>query len=55
MIIDSIKHISHMVSSVREVLPGRKYEYPPAGGKISPLEITEADFKDRIRRMRQMP
>ena len=29
-IIDSIKHISHQVSSVREVLPGRKYVYPPA-------------------------
>lgn len=51
VIIDSIKHISHMVSSVREVLPGRKYEYPPAGGKISPLEITEADFRERIRHM----
>ena len=30
IIIDSIKHISHMISSVREVLPGRTYEYPPA-------------------------
>src|SRR5699024_6206587 len=25
MIIDSIKHISHQISSVREVLPGRAY------------------------------
>ena len=49
MIIDSIKHISHMVSSVREVLPGRKYEFPPAGGKISPLEISEEDLASRIR------
>lgn len=48
VIIDSIKHISHMVSSVREVLPGRQYEYPPAGGKMSPLEISEKEFKERV-------
>ena len=36
MIIDSIKHISHAVSSVREVLPGRLYEYPPDKEKINP-------------------
>ena len=49
MIIDSIKHISHMVSSVREVLPGRQYEFPPAGGKISPLEISQDGLASRIR------
>lgn len=49
MIIDSIKHISHMVSSVREVLPGRQYEFPPAGGKISPLEISQDELASRIR------
>ena len=48
VIIDSIKHISHMVSSVREVLPGRTYEYPPAGGKVSPLEIERGDFIERV-------
>ena len=49
VIIDSIKHISHMVSSVREVLPGRKYEYPPSAGKVSPIEVTEEDFEHRVR------
>lgn len=49
IIIDSIKHISHMVSSVREVLPGRVYEYPPAGGKVSPLEVGEEDFIKRVK------
>lgn len=49
VIIDSIKHISHMVSSVREVLPGRQYEFPPAGGKMSPLEISEEELASRIR------
>ena len=42
MIIDSIKHISNQVSSVREVLPGRTYMVPPAQGKISLYDITPA-------------
>lgn len=36
-IIDSIKHISFDTSRIREILPGKKYEYPPLQGKISPL------------------
>lgn len=47
-IIDSIKHISAQISSVREVLPGRDYLFPPSGGKQSPLEITERDFEDSV-------
>lgn len=47
-IIDSIKHISHMVSSVREVLPGRKYEYPPAGDKIDPLKLDRSYYDNII-------
>ena len=39
MIIDSIKHISSQVSSVREVLPGREYSYPPGQGKIAIYDI----------------
>lgn len=42
MIIDSIKHISSQVSSVREVLPGRTYTMPPSKGKIALAEITPA-------------
>lgn len=33
-ILDSIKHISGMVSSVREVLPGRTYFIPETEGKV---------------------
>ena len=33
-IIDSIKHVSAAVSSVREVLPGREYFIPKAEGKL---------------------
>lgn len=37
-IIDSIKHISGAVSSVREVLPGRDYFIPRTQDKTDPLE-----------------
>lgn len=37
-IIDSIKHISGMVSTVREVLPGREYYIPKTQEKANPLE-----------------
>ncbi|MDE6845985.1 MAG: NFACT family protein [Lachnospiraceae bacterium] len=38
-IIDSIKHISGMVSSVREVLPGRDYFVPQTQDKYNPLRF----------------
>ncbi len=44
MIIDSIKHISGMVSSVREVLPGRDYFIPDTMGKLCPLAVTKDTF-----------
>lgn len=43
-IIDSIKHISAQVSSVREVLPGRAYFIPETRQKTSPLDADEASF-----------
>lgn len=48
MIIDSIKHISNQVSSVREVLPGRTYLAPPAKGKISLYDISPAWMEDTL-------
>lgn len=47
-IIDSIKHISHQVSSIREVLPGREYVYPPSQDKINPMEVTEEEFITKV-------
>jgi predicted ribosome quality control (RQC) complex YloA/Tae2 family protein len=47
-IIDSIKRINQFVSSVREVLPGRKYFIPETMEKYDPLTITYEIFKDRI-------
>lgn len=43
-IIDSIKHISSMVSSVREVLPGRTYFIPETQHKLNPLEAEQETF-----------
>ena len=37
-IIDSIKHVDFEMSSVREVMPGRPYEYPPIHDKVNPFE-----------------
>lgn len=41
MIIDSIKHISGMVSSVREVLPGREYFIPKTQDKTDPFSLID--------------
>lgn len=44
MIIDSIKHVSSQMSSVREVLPGREYFIPDTMRKLDPLTVTEEQF-----------
>ena len=44
VILDSIKHISAQVSSVREVLPGKEYVFPPSQDKKNPLLAEQADF-----------
>ncbi len=43
-ILDSIKHISSQVSSVREVLPGRSYFIPHTTEKADPLTVTQEEF-----------
>lgn len=48
MILDSIKHVSCNVSSVREVLPGRDYFIPKTQEKENPLTIDEETFMDKI-------
>lgn len=45
-IIDSIKHVSALVSSVREVLPGRAYFIPPTIEKKNPLQVQEEDVRE---------
>lgn len=43
-IIDSIKHISSAVSSLREVLPGREYFIPQTASKANPLTTSREEF-----------
>ena len=47
-IIDSIKHISGAVSSVREVLPGRDYFIPSQADKKQPLEVSGGEFGELL-------
>lgn len=47
-IVDSIKHISHLVSSVREVLPGREYYLPETQHKLNPFQISYEEFKEQV-------
>ena len=44
-IIDSIKHVSSQMSSVREVLPGRTYFIPDTMEKSNPLSVSFAEFQ----------
>ena len=48
VILDSIKHISANISSVREVLPGRTYTFPPSKGKHPLASLTTEDFYHHI-------
>lgn len=43
-ILDSIKHVSAHMSSVREVLPGREYFIPETTHKLNPLDVSFEDF-----------
>ncbi len=54
MIIDSIKHISGMVSSVREVLPGREYFIPKTQEKAELLDCTSEEIT-AVLKARGMP
>ena len=48
MIIDSIKHVSNQMSSVREVLPGREYFVPDASHKFNPITVTYDEFCETV-------
>lgn len=48
MIIDSIKHVSAQMSSVREVLPGRDYFIPDTMEKLDPLTVSRETFTQAL-------
>lgn len=47
-VVDSIKHVSAMVSSVREVLPGREYFIPETQHKQNPFTVTLSMFQEEV-------
>ena len=47
-IIDSIKHVSAQMSSVREVLPGRDYFIPDTMNKLDPLTVTAEEVATHL-------
>ena len=47
-ILDSIKHISGLVSSVREVLPGKPWFIPHTQEKFDPLTADRALFMEQV-------
>ncbi len=49
IIVECLKHVTTLVSSVRQVLPGLEYALPPAQQKLDPLLASEADFTDALR------
>lgn len=46
-ILECIKHITHDKSSVREVLPGKKYAFPP-GTKLDTLQLNQDNFNEAL-------
>ena len=47
-VLDSIKHVSMLVSSVREILPGKNYFVPVQEGRINPFEADIDYFTDVV-------
>ena len=45
-VMSALKTVDFTTSSLRQVLPGMRYELPPAQDKLNPLEAEEAAFRD---------
>lgn len=48
IILDSIKHVTSIMSSVRQVLPGKPYFIPDTMDKLNPLETTKDEFIQHV-------
>lgn len=47
-ILDSIKHIDLLTSSVRQILPGMIYSSPPPQGKLNPLLCEKDEIRNAV-------
>ena len=54
-IIDAIKRVTADMSSVRQVMPGMTYVFPPAQNKINPLDIDCMELVPRLKNGRDVP
>lgn len=54
-IIDSMRHVPSHVSSLREVLPGRKWFLPDQLKKLDPLRMTDTQFLEAFRASGNVP
>jgi len=44
VVLDSVKHVSRLISSVRQVLPGYKFEKAPSQNKKDPVGVAKGQF-----------
>lgn len=52
LIMDSIKHITPEVNSIRSLFPGIKYIFPPISNKLNPFSYNRENFKDMLQNMK---
>ncbi|KAA8676157.1 NFACT family protein [Clostridium sp. WLY-B-L2] len=48
LIMDSIKHITPEINTVRSLFPGIKYIFPPTSNKLNPFRFSKNEFKTFI-------
>ncbi len=54
-IIDSIKRVTADMSSVRQVMPGMTYIFPPTQNKMNTLDLDYMSFIERLKNGRDIP
>ncbi|MBQ7123076.1 MAG: NFACT family protein [Oscillospiraceae bacterium] len=54
-IIDAIKRVTADMSSVRQVMPGMTYVFPPAQNKLNTLDIDGMELVSRLKNGRDIP
>jgi len=47
-IVDAIRHVTPAISTVRVLMPGVPYEYPPAQSKLNPVEVTKEQVYEAL-------
>lgn len=52
LIMDSIKHITPAINSIRSLLPGIKYVFPPISNKLSPFSYKREEFKTKLQNIK---